>query len=102
MMEEQQRDVREVHNHFAEGSNCQVFNGNISGCVFAMPGSTVTQQAAVPVSKQAAPVAAESGIGREDSDEELFRFIHPAVEDEEAWRIHHAIKRLQILPLYRL
>lgn len=33
-------------NHFAAGSNCQVFNGNITGCVFAMPGSTVTQQAA--------------------------------------------------------
>lgn len=36
-----------VVNNFAEGSNCQVFNGNISGCVFAMPGSTVTQQAGV-------------------------------------------------------
>ena len=33
-------------NHFAAGANCQVFNGNISGCVFAMPGSTVTQHAA--------------------------------------------------------
>lgn len=31
-------------NHFAAGSNCQVFNGDITGCVFAMPGSTVTQQ----------------------------------------------------------
>ena len=37
---------KNVVNHFAAGSNCQVFNGNISGCVFAMPGSTVTQQAA--------------------------------------------------------
>ena len=31
-------------NHFAAGANCQVFNGNISGCIFAMPGSQVTQQ----------------------------------------------------------
>ncbi len=31
-------------NHFEAGSNCQVFNGPVSGCVFAMPGSTVTQQ----------------------------------------------------------
>lgn len=30
-----------VVNHFEAGSNCQVFNGP---CVFAMPGSTVTQQ----------------------------------------------------------
>ena len=32
-----------VVNHFEAGSNCQVFNGPISGCVFAMPGSNVTQ-----------------------------------------------------------
>ena len=36
---------KNVVNHFEAGSNCQVFNGNITGCVFAMPGSTVTQQA---------------------------------------------------------
>ena len=35
---------KSVVNHFAAGSNCQVFNGNITGCVFAMPGSTVTQE----------------------------------------------------------
>ena len=37
---------KNIVNHYEAGSNCQVFNGNISGCVFAMPGSTVTQQAA--------------------------------------------------------
>lgn len=37
---------KSVVNHFEAGSNCQVFNGNITGCTFAMPGSTVTQQAA--------------------------------------------------------
>lgn len=35
---------RNIINHFEAGSNCQVFNGNISGCVFAMPGANVTQQ----------------------------------------------------------
>lgn len=29
----------------------------------------------------------------ETCDEELFHFIHPEVEEEEAWRIHQAIKR---------
>ena len=43
-MEENQE--RRVVNHFEAGSNCQVFNGPVSGCVFAMPGSTVTQQTA--------------------------------------------------------
>ena len=33
-----------IINRFEEGSNCQVFNGPISGCVFAMPGANVTQQ----------------------------------------------------------
>ena len=36
---------KNVVNHFEAGSNCQVFNGNITGCTFAMPGSSVTQQA---------------------------------------------------------
>ena len=26
----------EIHNHFEQGSSAQVFNGNITGCVFAM------------------------------------------------------------------
>ena len=34
---------KNVVNHFEAGSNCQVFNGNITDCVFAMPGSTVSQ-----------------------------------------------------------
>lgn len=33
-----------IVNHFEPGSNPQVFNGPISGCVFAMPGANVTQQ----------------------------------------------------------
>ena len=37
-----------INNHFEAGSNCQVFNGDISGCVFAMPGANVTQQVAQP------------------------------------------------------
>ena len=39
---------RQVINHFEAGANCQVFNAPISGCIFAMPGSTVTQQSAPP------------------------------------------------------
>lgn len=40
---------KNVVNNFEPGSNCQVFNGNISGCVFAMPGATVNQH--VPETK---------------------------------------------------
>ncbi len=35
---------KNIVNHFEPGSNPQVFNGPISGCVFAMPGANVTQQ----------------------------------------------------------
>lgn len=40
---------KNVVNNFEAGSNCQVFNGNIRGCVFAMPGATVNQH--VPETK---------------------------------------------------
>ncbi len=40
-MEEEKKN--NITNHFEAGANCQVFNGPISGCVFAMPGSNITQ-----------------------------------------------------------
>ena len=40
---EDEKKTGGVINHFEAGSNCQVFNGNITGCVFAMPGTAVTQ-----------------------------------------------------------
>ena len=46
---------KNVVNNFEAGSNCQVFNGNISGCVFAMPGAMVTQQAAPPQPNDSGP-----------------------------------------------
>lgn len=30
----------------------------------------------------------------EERNEERFHFVHPEIEDEEAWRIHQSIKRL--------
>ena len=43
-MEEEKKNG--ITNHFEAGANCQVFNGPISGCVFAMPGSNITQNPA--------------------------------------------------------
>ena len=40
----QAREKKSIVNHYAPGANCQVFNGNMSGCIFAMPGANVTQQ----------------------------------------------------------
>ena len=42
-----------------------------------------------------AQLDSEGGVNNEEpAEEERFRFIHVEIEDEEAWRIHKAIKRL--------
>lgn len=56
----EENSKKSVVNHFEAGANCQVFNGNISGCVFAMPGSNVTQQAAVSPEPQRKEQSEES------------------------------------------
>lgn len=93
-----EEDKRSVVNHFEAGSNCQVFNGNITGCVFAMPGSTVTQQAGQPmdscgVENQPCTNEPPAGDGQEH-DEELFHFIHPLVDSAHEWQVHDEVKRL--------
>ena len=94
----EENSQKNVVNHFEAGSNCQVFNGNITGCTFAMPGSTVTQQAAAEtkvgeidaMTKQAATAYIEPA----DRNEELCHFIHPAVDYQQEWQIHGEVKRL--------
>lgn len=89
---EKERGQKGVVNHFAAGSNCQVFNGAISGCVFAMPGSSVTQ-----VADKAAAGRKEEKDGEESKpnrDEEMFHFVHPELDEQEGWKIHNAVKRV--------
>lgn len=91
-----EEEKRHIENHFEAGSNCQVFNGNITGCTFAMPGSTVTQQAAQPVSQPAEspmdPSPADVDVA--PRNEKPCLFIHPSVTAEQEWQIHEEIKRL--------
>ena len=82
---------KNVVNHFAAGSNCQVFNGNITGCVFAMPGSTVTQQPPTENDNLHQQGASAAPVGREGNP--TF-FVHPSVDADEAWQIHDEIARL--------
>lgn len=44
----QAREKKSIVNNYAPGANCQVFNGNIIGGIFAMPGANVTQQVTNP------------------------------------------------------
>ena len=94
-MEDKKQEAREIHNHFAEGSNPQVFNGPISGAIFAMPGSTVNQYAApMPPEGNDAKEQGKPTADRHERNEERFHFVHPEIDDDEAWRIHDALKRL--------
>ena len=54
----QAREKISIVNNFAPGANCQLFNGNMSGCIFAMPGANVTQQ----VTSTARPEEAEKKL----------------------------------------
>ena len=79
---EKEKQSGNVINHFEADSNCQVFNGPISGCVFAMPGAIVNQS---PVQQVAAKedddsVSINTEQGGDDSRmipetvEKVFRF----------------------------
>ena len=109
---------KNVVNHFEAGSNCQVFNAPISGCVFAMPGSTVTQNTLQPVrdlpkeqspnekgtplnppikgEDNPCPLATEGSQegATEGTADELCHFVHPSVDSSQEWQIHNEIKRL--------
>lgn len=61
-----------------KNENCQVFNGPISGCVFAMPGSTVNQDSIQRV--------VDGGQQTTESDEELVRRLAPFFKTEEEAR----------------
>lgn len=45
---------------------------------------------------QPAPIDAEElpAVKSQERNEERFHFVHPELEDDEAWRIHNAVKRL--------
>ena len=86
----EENSQKNVVNHFEAGSNCQVFNGNITGCTFAMPGSTVTQKAAQPTESHVDPPLPDV----RPRDEKLSFLVHPSVPAEQEWQIHDEIKNL--------
>jgi hypothetical protein len=91
-----EKKVLELENPtvYQTNENCQVFTGPISGCVFAMPGATVNQSpvqqidADKQIEQKAEPATAPL------CDEELFKFIHPALSGEEERSVHEQVKKL--------
>lgn len=62
-----------------KNENCQVFNGPISGCVFAMPGSTVNQSPVQKVDTAKLEKQHTTASDIQEQDKEHFRFIHPEI-----------------------
>ena len=93
--------MKNIVNHYEAGSNCQVFNGDITGCVFAMPGATVTQQVAdcryndiTLRGNVARGGQRRDNVARGGQGGELFHFVHPSLDDEQAWLVHEEMMRL--------
>ena len=68
-----------IVNHFEPGSNPQVFNGPISGCVFAMPGANITQNPVQP--------SAQLNDQQQDVVEKLKPMFYGQLEDAKAFLV---------------
>ena len=79
MMEE--NNPKHIENHFEAGSNCQVFNGNLNGCVFAMPGSNVTLQSVPPSDVPEAEKPSPAQVTEEERSHVTVEASAPVVED---------------------
>ncbi len=60
-----EEENKQIHNHFEAGSQPQIFQGNISGAIFAMPGAVVNQYA-TPVTEP--QIAAEPPSALTDAE----------------------------------
>ena len=92
---EEEKKPNHIVNHFEKDSNCQIFNGSISGCVFAMPGSQVKQQSAA--SPSVADETKEQDLPADNSPKREGTptfFLHPSVDANQEWQIHDELARL--------
>ncbi len=76
---EEEKKKSAITNHFEAGANCQVFNGPISGCVFAMPGANITQNPVQP--------SAQLNDQQQDVVEKLKPMFYGQVEDAKTFLV---------------
>lgn len=76
---EEEKKKSDITNHFEAGANCQVFNGPISGCVFAMPGANITQNPVQP--------SAQLNDQQQDVVEKLKPMFYGQLEDAKAFLV---------------
>lgn len=71
------------------GANVQITENPIVNVFGDVVGTKIAGNAVEAQQSPKHPVG-----NQQERDEELFHFVHPELEDEEAWRIHDAVKRV--------
>ena len=97
-------DIKEIIKTATEGLDLSKFKGDVVGVKIVENEIGNVEAGGIGVKKvygkdvqdndkfQQSPEGIVSN--QEEENEERFHFIHPEIEDDEAWRIHKAIKRL--------
>ena len=87
--------------------NCQVFNGNITGCVFAMPGANITQhtrEQEAPASKQEEDIVAQLTpmfFGNEEEAKSFLMAVQSMKPREITALVNKNVAEKKISPLRR-
>lgn len=87
MTEEQQKDIAQLFEAMGKSGGRFVI-GQVIGSQTNYIGDNHAEKDEKPPHDEDIPHS------EEERNEERFHFVHPEIEDEEAWRIHQAIKRL--------
>lgn len=83
------------HNKFEKGVGAFITNLNHLTLVMDGEGNMkMDLGSSLPVTPLTSIDTIQGGSAANNHDEEFFRFIHPEIGDDEAWRIHQAVKRL--------
>ena len=76
---------------YVQGSYVDVHDNEVVN--LSIDKATVAGDAASQQIRDVAATVRQIGVERQ-RDEELFHFVHPELDETEAWRIHDAIKRV--------
>ena len=92
-------DIKELIKAAAEGFDLKDFKGDVVGMKVVENEIGNVETGGIGVQKVYGKDMQSLGdvqpVGDDkERDEELFHFVHPELEEDEAWRVHDAIKRL--------
>ena len=84
-------DIHDNQHVHIDGSMCEAdsIDRDKSMCEVDPTGMTVASRSAAPPTGRA-----EAGVCSDSSAEELFHFVHPAVDGDDEWQVHREVRRL--------